>query len=220
MNELFIYKELHIHLKINPRLKHSYLRVIGGSDVEIKTSIASKKFVHKLIDERYEWILKQIGFLKEHEKPQIKLGTEILLFGKTIPLHLKEMSPLQEKIAKLKTKEKQKIAKLYDDFYKLQARVYITKRVEEFARIMQLIPTKISFRKMRRRWGSCNSKRELTFNTNLLKLPKELIDYVVVHELAHIKEMNHSKKFHTLVEKYLPNSKHLKKEIATWHLRE
>ena len=61
--------------------------------------------------------------------------------------------------------------------------------------------------------GSCNSKKVLTFNTELIKIKKELIDYVVVHELAHIQHMNHSRKFHDLVDKYLPDSKSYRKKL-------
>ena len=78
---------------------------------------------------------------------------------------------------------------------------------------MGLDYSEIKYRKMKSRWGSCSSKRVLTFNTELIKINKELIDYVIVHELAHIKHMNHSKQFHALVEKYLPDSKYLRKEL-------
>ena len=78
---------------------------------------------------------------------------------------------------------------------------------------MGLDYSEIKYRKMKSRWGSCSSKRVLTFNTELIKINKELIDYVIVHELAHIKHMNHSKQFHALVEKYLPLSKRLRKEL-------
>ena len=76
----------------------------------------------------------------------------------------------------------------------------------------------IKYRKMKRRWGSCSSKKVLTFNTELMKLKKELIDYVVVHELAHLKHMNHSKQFHALVDRYLPSSKVYNAELKTINL--
>ena len=78
---------------------------------------------------------------------------------------------------------------------------------------MNLHYTKLKFRKMKSRWGSCNSRKEITLNKELLRLDKKLIDYVVVHELAHLMYMNHSKEFHTLVDFYLPLSKNYRKEL-------
>ena len=65
--------------------------------------------------------------------------------------------------------------------------------------------TKIKAREYKRRWGSCNHKRDLSFNWRLLMAPEDVIDYVVIHELAHIVEFNHSKEFWAIVEKQMPD---------------
>ncbi len=72
---------------------------------------------------------------------------------------------------------------------------------------MQLFPTSIKYRKNKRTWGSCNFKNGLNFNTLLVKFPLEVIEYVVIHELAHIKYKNHSKDFWNLVYKYCSDYK-------------
>lgn len=95
----------------------------------------------------------------------------------------------------------------------LYNRDFLKDRVAYFAQEMQLDFEELKFRKMRSRWGSCNSKRVITLNSELTKVSSELIDYVVVHELAHLVHMNHSKEFHSLVEHYLPDSKILRKEL-------
>lgn len=70
---------------------------------------------------------------------------------------------------------------------------------------MQVQPLEVKYRLMKARWGSCNHKKVLTFNKNLKFLPEELICYVVVHELSHLRYMNHSKVFWQLVSQFIPN---------------
>ncbi len=95
---------------------------------------------------------------------------------------------------------------------------FLQERVEYYSSKMNLKYSKLKFRKMKSRWGSCNSKREITLNKELTRVGKNLIDYVVVHELAHLKHMNHSKEFHTLVDTYLPQSKAYRKELKNIRL--
>lgn len=86
-----------------------------------------------------------------------------------------------------------------------QARVMIPERVKYFANIMGITYGRITIRNQKTRWGSCSSKGNLNFNCLLMLAPPEVVDYVVVHELCHRKEMNHSKAFWQEVEKVLPN---------------
>jgi predicted metal-dependent hydrolase len=107
----------------------------------------------------------------------------------------------------------QNIHKCYNKFYKFYAMEYLTPRVKHFSNVMGLEYSEIKFKKMKSRWGSCNSNGKITLNIELMKVDKELIDYVIVHELAHLIHMNHSKKFHSLVEDYISNAKILKKRL-------
>lgn len=102
-----------------------------------------------------------------------------------------------------------------DKFYKDEAIKIITPLVEKYSEIMSLQPTLLKFRKNKRTWGSCNYKNEVNFNTLLVKYPIEIVEYVVIHELAHIKHKNHSKQFWNLVEEYCPNYKYRMKLFKT-----
>ena len=84
---------------------------------------------------------------------------------------------------------------------------YIPQRVEYFSKIVGVDYGRITIRNQRTRWGSCSSKGNLNFNCLLMLTPTEVIDYVVVHELCHRKEMNHSKNFWIEVEKVIPDYK-------------
>ena len=92
-----------------------------------------------------------------------------------------------------------------------QARKLITERVRCYAPIIGVTYGQIAIRTQHTRWGSCSSKGNLNFNCLLALVPPEVLDYVVVHELCHRKEMNHSVRFWREVERVLPNYKVSKK---------
>lgn len=87
------------------------------------------------------------------------------------------------------------------------AKQVIPERVEYYSRLMNLYPTDVKITSAKKRFGSCNGKNSLCFSYFLMKYPIEAVDYVVVHELAHIKHHNHSKDFYNLIKKYLPDYK-------------
>ena len=88
--------------------------------------------------------------------------------------------------------------------YIRKAKETITKRVFYFARLMGVSYRNITIREQKTRWGSCSSEKNLNFNWKLILAPPEVLDYVVVHELCHLKEMNHSKAFWDEVGKVMP----------------
>lgn len=93
------------------------------------------------------------------------------------------------------------------EILKARAKEYIPLRVEHYSKIMGLKPTAVKINTAKTRFGSCSSKNSLNFSARLMKYPKEAVDYVVVHELAHIRHHNHSKSFYSLIEKYMPDYK-------------
>lgn len=92
-------------------------------------------------------------------------------------------------------------------WYKGVARKHITGRVDALANQLQLLPGKISITSARTRWGSCSEENNLAFSFRLIMAPPEVIDYVVVHELLHMREKNHSSKFWKLVLEVMPQYK-------------
>lgn len=86
-----------------------------------------------------------------------------------------------------------------------QAVEYIPKRVKYYAEKENFVYNKITIKNLVSRWGSCSTKGNLNFNCLLMLTPDYVIDYIVVHELCHLREMNHSEKFWTEVEKIMPD---------------
>ena len=89
--------------------------------------------------------------------------------------------------------------------YRRKARERIGQRIAYFAALMGVTYGRISIRSAKTRWGSCSSEGNLNFHWKLVLMPPEVLDYVVVHELAHRKEMNHSRKFWAEVKNVLPD---------------
>lgn len=99
------------------------------------------------------------------------------------------------------------------DRLKQKALEIIPNRVEYYSKIMNVKPTGVKITSAMTRWGSCSSKNSLCFSYRLMLYPLEAIDYVVVHELAHIRIKNHSKYFYEEIEKYMPDYKDRKKML-------
>ncbi|MDX4035954.1 M48 family metallopeptidase [Aliarcobacter skirrowii] len=182
-----------VELQNKKNIKHCYLRVLSDNLIQIKanryfTILDAKDLIYR----KKDWLIENIQ--KQNSK---KLNeNEFLYFGEK-----KLLSDFQ--------------IKDLDKFYKEEIQKIIPSLVEKYSNLMQLYPTKISYRKNRRTWGSCNFKNELNFNILLAKYPIFIIEYIVIHELAHIKHKNHSKDFYFLVEKFSPNYKKIEKFFKT-----
>lgn len=89
-------------------------------------------------------------------------------------------------------------------FYQREAEKLIQERIQIWSTQMQLFPKALKFRNQKTRWGSCTSRGSIQINWRLIGAPLEVIDYILIHELAHLKHMNHSKDFWALVEQHCP----------------
>ncbi len=91
------------------------------------------------------------------------------------------------------------------------AKRILPEKTEYYSKLMGVTPTKITITSAKTRFGSCSSKNSVSFSYRLMSYPDAAIDYVVVHELAHIKHHNHSKEFYKEIEKILPDYKEREK---------
>ena len=126
----------------------------------------------------------------------------------------------QEKLASRRA-EADALPKLTDEELaelRRRASEYISGRVEYYARLMGLTYGRVTLRLQKSRWGSCSAKKNLNYNILLMLTPPQVIDSVVVHELCHLREMNHSARFYALVRSAYPEydkwNKWLKKNGA------
>lgn len=99
-----------------------------------------------------------------------------------------------------------------------EAEEYLPKRLALLADLYDYNFNSVRIRKLERRWGSCSNKKDLTFNLQLMSLPDELIDYVIMHELAHTKHLHHQAAFWAEMQENTPSYKDLRKQIKNYHV--
>ena len=211
---------------VNPKLKHIYLSFDTDGGLVIKSPKVTQSTIEKLLLKKAAWITKSKKKLqnKKGKALQFHAESELYFLGEAHPLHL---IPYEKKYTKLSFDgdvftlyyshyDTQVFQRHIDDFYKKEAQAYIPDILNQWASTMNLHYHNVSFRKTKRQWGSCSSRNNLSFNTMMMKLPLDVIQYIVVHELAHIVHKHHQKPFWDLVKQYLPDYKTEVKELKNY----
>ncbi len=189
-------QEIFYKIKTDKKLKNLYITISPEHGVVVKNPNFCIQKVQEIVDLKAKWIYTKL--LESKQKLSIKKiyknEGKILYLGKKVALHVEAL----EKFYKDKTKE------------------IVLNEIEQISKEMDLKPNKISFRKTKRRWGSCNHKNEISFTISLAQLPLECIQYIIVHELSHIKHKNHKREFYKTIETYLPNFKKLESMLKNY----
>ncbi len=186
----------------------------------------SQSHLESLITLKADWISKKLNALKANKIPALQWqhGEQLLLLGNHITLAIKhdsrskavEYAPGYLQLAMPNHLEPAPVARKVLQWYKKQASTDFLRRLEIFSAKLG-VPTPVMFlSNARSRWGSCNSKKEVRLNWRLLQAPPHIINYVICHELAHLKEMNHSARFWAVVASICPDYKTAEKELKAW----
>ncbi len=203
-------------VKVVRSLRRSSVSIQINSDASITVSVPyffPTSRIDKFLEEKADWI-------RKHQQPiklraQQKDSEEYLYLGKSYQLELgknqKDLVELRDKLY-LGSSSKRYVKTYLTSWYKQQARKVIVERVHHYAKLSGTKYNSINLTSAETRWGSCSSQKNLNFNWRLIMAPLEVIDYVVAHELAHLKEMNHSRDFWETVRKMFP----LYREYRTW----
>ena len=200
------------------RTKRRSIAIQISSDGELivrAPNRCSMKEIEKVVVERINWIrIHQNRILQNRlVNSNIISYKEVMFLGITKPIIFIPKSKKIENhgdhfvINEKYVENAPKVKRLIIGFMIENAHEILKDRVNYFANLMQLLPQSLSLTNSKRVWGSCSKNADIKLNWRLVMLPPDLIDYVVVHELAHIVEFNHSKTFWKLVTSILPNSK-------------
>jgi len=215
-------------LQRKARIKHRYIRIRDGQAHVTAPRHTPLKTLHVFVADHAEWIARQIQKSSEHTNDLTRSDATVLWHGKTYSVTIASGKSVKLKfengIAHFtlpKPHNHERLQQLLWHHYKIHASDYILPRLETWAKTMNLYPVRVTFRRARTRWGSCSSLNTLSLNTHLMMLPDELIDYIIVHELAHIRYKNHGKDFWALVARYVPQYQKKRKQLRAYeaHLR-
>ena len=183
----------------------------------------SQSHLESIIVLKADWIRKKLETLIENKMPEMQWrhGETLLFMGNTVTLAVEhdirskavEYEPGVLQLAMPNHHDQNLIARKVIQWYKKQALVDFTRRLEIFSSKLGVSFTSFNLSNAGSRWGSCNSRKEIRLNWRLLQAPPHIINYVVCHELAHLKEMNHSAKFWATVASIYPDYKLAEKEL-------
>lgn len=187
----------------------------------------------RVVYQKTEWIKKHINKIKEIEKSNTKFtggegeGTRfhklfineklggnvsVRVCNKKIivayPTHFNVESEIVQSA----------VRKGIERAIKIEAKEYLPVRVNELAGRFGLKYENVTVKNVKSRWGSCSRRKNINLNIHLMRLPDHLIDYVILHELAHTVELNHSKRFWSLLDSLTGNSKQLDKELKNYRI--
>ncbi|MDR2017564.1 MAG: M48 family metallopeptidase [Syntrophobacterales bacterium] len=178
----------------------------------------SKREADDFFKEKETWIRKQLvkrveGTNKENREKKFVAGKNFLYHGETYPLEIGEHDGRASLLALshgtfiLRTGESNRTKEIFADWYQNEARRELTERVRYYGGHTGLIPKGITITGARTRYGSCSPANRLSFSWRIIMAPYPAIDYVILHELAHIKVKNHSPLFWQFLETICPNWK-------------
>lgn len=200
------------HHRISTRARHLRLSFDRQGAVVVTTPPrCSLKLIEEFVTEHQAWIAHhQRQFT--HKKQSIISDHHVSIFGTDYPYEIQPLSsnslPVgvhlrDNRLIHVITAPSQAAAGL-NRFLKHTAQTYITTRVHSLAKLMETTVEKLSFREQSSRWGSCTRSGHLSFNWRLVHYPPPVIDYVIIHELAHRFELNHSDRFWRIVARFDP----------------
>ena len=183
--------------------------------------------VEGCVRESERWVVRKVEEWRARQVPATLFteGSELPFLGNPIVLRVEPATRNQaeligiELVAAVRHAAEDSVKRAVVDWYKRMAAAHLSQRVMALSLAAGLAPPRFILSSAMGRWGSCNTRREVRLAWRLMKARRQLIDYVVCHELAHLRHMNHSALFWAEVERQCPDYRSLRAELfATDHL--
>jgi predicted metal-dependent hydrolase len=208
---------------IRSRRKTVAIYVTKNAAVEVRAPLSMPKSgIDNFVKSKTQWILSHQTIIKQRlaEKSAFTLdyGDMLTLCGRLYPIREKGAASVGfdgEAFLIPHGLASDEIKKTAVQIYRSAAKRLLTHKTAIFAEQMGVIPSAVKINGAKTRWGSCSGKNSINFSWRLIMADEQVIDYIVVHELAHIREHNHSPRFWAIVQSVLPDYKERKRQLKT-----
>ena len=210
------------------KTKRKTIGISVGVEMGVKVAAPkgmTKQQIEEVILKNSKWILEKLQDMegKKQTKAEFKAGESFSYLGKEYILEVIEINNREKEGVEIEglvaptmrlyihSNTQENIKKVLLNWYRHEASRILKERIEILGGKTGLYPLSVVIKDQKSRFGSCSSKKNINLNWKLVMAPMEVIDYVVLHELCHLKEMNHSKEFWNLVESFMEDYKERRK---------
>lgn len=216
MNKILEIEGLSVVVKYRKKMKNIYLRVEKNGDVVVSAPPRTPNYLVKKIvhDNLLEIKKRQNNILRSTpEKRAFLTGETFFIFGKEMPIEVivsqkNNVILTDEKIILVIKDVNQNREKIFFKGIREKLKEEAMRFIEKYEVLMGVKANELRIKRMKTRWGTCNIEaKRIWLNEELIKYPISCLEHIVVHELTHLLETNHTKRFYTLLGKYYPNYK-------------
>lgn len=213
MNKKLVVEGLDITIKYRKGMKNIYLRVEKTGDIIVKAPLRTPNYVvKKLIYENLSELKRRKNNILNSlpKKREYKTGETHFIFGKELPIEVVNSNKntliiTEEKIVLVVKDENQDREKIFQKGIREKLRQQSLYFIKKYEPIMNVKANELRIKKMNTRWGTCNLEaKRIWINEELVKYPISCLEHIVVHELTHLLEINHTPRFYKLLEYYYP----------------
>lgn len=223
-----------ILLKKNPRARYMNITVKPFSGVRITIPVRASFYeAEKLAHEKITWIEEHVARMEDYIKSSAAYDENTISQTRNHKLVLRTSKdqrisarvknglilikyPLGKDVKSLEIQKV--IRKGIESAYREEAKEYLPKRLNDFSDKFELPFNELFIKNIKSRWGSCSGKNNINLSIHLMRLPDHLIDYILLHELAHTRVKNHSRKFWDFLDSLINDAKKLDKELKKFRI--
>ena len=216
-----------------PRRRHVHILVNDEGTIEVRApwrfSLAKAR---ELLRENAQWVMQSLDSVREKlaQRPRLVTGAHLRLLDESLRLDVRPRAQVdlfsnarswRGRVERRGTVLRVSTTSLGDDelraliesWYRREAATHLAGRVEHYSPRLGVRPSRVTIRGQRSRWGSCSGKGTVSLNWRLMMVPGALADYVVVHELCHLRHMDHSPRFWAMVSGAIPDYQHCRRGL-------